>query len=415
MLRAGVPALAACIAAVALAAAGPAAAQQRLPDHRVDLLPDQTCVATFLPAERRGTQAPLLQVSARGRMPSERIALGVAAAAGVEVVEFVADNERKPVAAAAPAPLARVMTSPAWLDIQRVGDGGRPFWLSAEGADGFWHSARYEGLTTAGIVQVLERSCAIAAGAPGPAPGPTEADLRGAETALSLTEGQRRHIRWVLAQRYGGAAASPGTGGVLTSEDRGRLERFSRETGLPASRYLTAETARRLLAEPFSPRTTDTSLRGRDVLVSGSWASMRARTGFGCEVMTDALTVTGLDLWEMPVMSFRITERSTGNSMIIDLIEPNPFLASAPVRVIVDGRSYPLVSEEGAIKLPRAGPHRDNAAIKAIRRGNRIEFQGTSSADGRAGRVVFSAVGFTAAFDRMMRLCNRPRLADWFR
>ena len=398
---------------VALAAVPglPALAQSRIPAHEITR-DDRTgaCRVRLVPSETQGEDPPALLVVTEGRAKSDTFGLQAAQPLGTESVELVFSNLRQRFAAVPPARAQVLTQSVIWRTMQTGFDQELPFFLTAKSAGGRYASARYDAVDPKGILKILETQCGY--GSPAlSAKSPEE--RRAIERALRLNSTQWRHIHYVLNSRYGNRFRDPGGARGLAAREREFLLRYTQDAGVPQSRYLTEALAQRLLRERFAaaaPRRSDKEGYSRH----GDWESYRMSRD-RCVVSTSARAWNGLLFYVRPEIQFMAKINIPGDRLYFNMVTPNPFRAGTAVAAWVDGIRYPLQQKDGWVLPARKGDGVSDEVMKAIRRGRVIEFRGTAAETGRPAMVQFSASGFTAGFERMMRRCRRPGLQEWFR
>jgi len=122
----------------------------------------------------------------------------------------------------------------------------RLFFVTAKRSDiGKYVSSRYELPDFDAVLARVEASCAFDAEAL-----MSDVSARAqAERSLRLSASDLKLIRWALVRKYAGSFAAPEPRSELGDADRMYLRRYAVENGLPASRHLTTELARKLAAE----------------------------------------------------------------------------------------------------------------------------------------------------------------------
>ncbi len=396
-------------------------AQEAAPAHTIAWTAGG-CEIVLVPAATRGAEAPRLRLTASGSLPEARIEIGLILPPGAANPEFVAEAARSPFVPAGPGGMAQVMTSRFWVDVLRLDQQGRPFWITARTAAGGWISSRYDGLSPRMLIQLVERSCGLElrGGSPldalalWPLPGASEAAAQAAEAALRLRPDQRLHIRWVLHSLYADPAAEPGDSPELTEQDRGFVARFRVQNGLAESRWLDEDTALRLLRSPFQPRDPPLGAIGTVVTTSRDWITLISRDGEFCHAVSLAVAQTGFNLYRKPRIQFGARRGRSDANLQIDLLLPNLLDPARPVSALVDGRRIELAIRDDALRPVMLSDGADTAVMRAIRLGREIVIQGTARDTGRPASATFSAAGFSAAFDTMAQICGRSGLGVWF-
>ncbi|MBY6153367.1 hypothetical protein KUV47_09095 [Vannielia litorea] len=403
----------ALLAAGAFIVAIPApASAQDIPPHRIEQdTRSGGCLVELLPDSITGASPPRLFVSTPGRKASDALSLFAEVPVSHTAADAVTENQRNRFAGFRNLKASAALKHESWKLIEKTFQAGEPMFLTSDGDATGFHSARFDGLDTKGIIAIVERQCGFSSSV---ISAKSESQLMAEERALGLTSEQIRHIRWVLARRYAATreTAPPNTSG-FDSTDRSRIAKRRSELGLGASRYLDATLSRALLSENFGavvPNLTGKSSlrRFRD------WVVFRSATNV-CEVTTIAKRWSGYNFYASPQMTFRLDAFVSGNAMRIYLVTPNPFRNNAAVTAQVGRRNFTLYSRESQV-IPRAvGGGLSNEPLKALRSGNYMEINGPSAKDGKNVSLRFSALGFSAAFDHAIRQCGRAQLNDWFR
>ena len=198
------------------------------------------CTIVLKPSATLGdTLAPRLRLLTEGL---DRLSFGLANESEFGESELVRNNTRQPFAGGASVTAPQFRTS----DIGKAVASQRVFFVTAKRKDSSKYvSNRYELPDFDAILARVEASCAFDAEA-------LMADVSTrvrAEQSLALSASDLKLIRWALARKYAGSFAAPEPRSELGDADRMYLRRYAVENGLPASRYLTAELARKLAAD----------------------------------------------------------------------------------------------------------------------------------------------------------------------
>lgn len=403
---------AAAIVAVALVA--PAGAQTLYKDGTIEIVgigsgSSRTCEVAFVPSERRGASPPRLVLHTQDRFSMERIGIGLANAGDYSEAVLVLNNQRESISAS---------ETLAFDEFQRSSLGsalsaGGTFFLTARHlASREIVSARYEDIDFRSVLLRVEEHCPFyAEGLLG-----DSYDREQAERTLNLSQYEATYIRWVLADRYDSSGIEPEAGTQLTETERSYLLQYAAENGLPMSRYLNYETSRRLLAETFLPTEYEDpyidNIRWHNDWFNGE---ITYNDGdLGCRIGSRMTYSNEESFWQYPYMLYEAYRSGSGSSLILDMVSPNPFDVGYEVYAYVDGSYYDLNFDNDAVKPPPAGGDSvDSSVITAIRRGQQIEIVGVSRMTGNELRIGFSGSGFTAAFNDMIRSCNRSGLRSW--
>lgn len=395
------------IGGAVLALGAGVASAQVIPPNRIETnVAGLSCEITLLPSQQQGEDSPVLVLQVGVRATAGQFAMLAKAPSGGGRIQLVHKNQRAEFVGTGMRDMRATQASANWRMLTEAGSNGLPFFLTRQASDGSWASSRYEGLDPRGIQRLMEQNCELER-------PKTPQDLEREEQALRLTPDQMRHIRWVLNRLFGPPNAQPGYGAVLQESERGYLANFASRAGMEPTRYLNRALADRLLWERADAvRKSYTAFR--NVQRVGDWVSYGDSTLRRCTVETEAQTWTGDVFYNPPRMVFFAMSAESGDLLGIEMTQPSPFNPNRPIRAIVDGKSFALDADDGRfIKPPMLRGGRDVAVIRAIRAGRSVAITGTSSRNGNALTLNFSASGFTAAFRNMMNLCRRPGLASW--
>lgn len=293
-----------------------------------------------------------------------------------------------------------------------------PFWQAAGTAPGFHLTFRGAEATVSHRFAAFDMEAALGHAAAGcgldlerlPA---IRQRREAAEAALALDAAALRPLRWRLRRLYAQGGAEPEDRGSLAEVERDYLRRFAIERGQTPSRYLSAELVRLLLREPYAP-------------LAQRWIGEKRRsfrdwyyyeTGRGgaraCVIGTRATAVEGEPVWILPDLRLNVGVRAAEwGLMRLDLVSPSPFDPGAGIVARIGNARFALWERNGRV-LPGGRPGRfDPALTRALVRARAVRFEGRDRAGERLA-VEFSALGFTAAFSRMMAGCARPDVAVW--
>jgi hypothetical protein len=200
----------------------------------------QTCTLVMKPTQTfGGPLAPRLVIVTEGE---SRLSFGVENPAQYRSVVIVQENTRRPFVAVNNAGIGQFRFSYLAKALQSQ----RLFFVTAQRADrGGFVSSRYERVNFDAILAKVGSSCPFDAES-------LMADVshrEREEQGLGISESDLTLIRWALNKRYGGSASKPDPRLSLSEMERTYLKRYAGENGLTLSRYLRAETARRLISE----------------------------------------------------------------------------------------------------------------------------------------------------------------------
>jgi len=275
-------------------------------------------------------------------------------------------------------------------------------------ADGRLHSARFEGRDLSKAFGTLYSQCKVATlGLDG-----MDDILAANESRLRVPPRELRRMTLLLHGRYARKLEPPRFTGKLASLTRELLERFSRDVGLPASRYLHRELLRKLREANYTPgrwrhRRYDNYASSKDwyVYTEGNGRNRR------CFLESEARRVRGARIWRYPHMRFSVRANEDKGRMYLDLLTPNILITKRrSATATVDGASYFLAVRSGALLPVRRSGEFAADFVRAVRRGRQIVVAGLELGTREKLRLDFSANGFTAGFKAMMRLCRRPDL-----
>lgn len=201
----------------------------------------RNCTVLLKPALTFGeSTAPRLVLVTNGL---SRLSFGVERPSQYSGVVIVQDNMRRPSAAIENgSSLQQFRVS----EIGKAISSGRLFFVTAQRSDTRdFVSSRYERIDFDAVLSRVELACSFDA----ENLMANTATRESAERMLSILSPDLTLIRWALNKKYGGASAKPEPRTFLTELERSHLKRYASDSGLPASGYLTAETARKLVAE----------------------------------------------------------------------------------------------------------------------------------------------------------------------
>jgi hypothetical protein len=235
-----------CIGVFAAAAlAGPAAGEIYSSDSGIEISGtgsrmSRNCTVLLKPTQTFGDNlAPRLTLVTSG---ASRLSFGVDGPAQYSNLVVVQNNVRRPL----------VGTDNASVEQFRLSDIGKAlklqqlFFITAQRSDsGKYVSSRYERIDLDAILVKIESACPFDAES-------LMTDLSSrerTERALSIPSSDLTLIRWVLSRKYAGSSSKPEPGSSLSQQERTYLKRYAGDNAFPLSQYLTAETARKLIAE----------------------------------------------------------------------------------------------------------------------------------------------------------------------
>ncbi|MEM7519861.1 MAG: hypothetical protein AAF307_02385 [Pseudomonadota bacterium] len=381
-----------------------------LPSHSLSVSPpSNSCVLELTPSETQGESPPTLFVRTLGKARPDVLELKVEIARSHTNAELVFLNQRAEIESTKSLPIQQILKSRLWKVLEEAHRKKTPFFLTSNDGAGGYYSSRFEGIEPKGIIAILERQCGFASTKiTAKTPKQRAAD----ERALGLSSAQIKHIRWVLSAKYKAGNAPPAARSSFSATERGYIAKYSRSAGLGESAFLTDRVANRLLRETFEAKEATYSGSSR-LRIFKDWSSYYR--GKRCHISTNALSWTGMDFYVKPQMLFSAEDGTRGNALVFNIVTPNPFLATANVRAVVDGKRFVLQVSGDRILPRREGSGVSDDIMKAIQKGDFVTIRGISKKTKELATITFSAAGFTAAFGKMMDMCNRPALRDWFR
>ncbi len=197
------------------------------------------CVAELTPTQTTGgSHAPKLSITFDS---ADNLTINVIGATEYTSIQFVQNNERHP--------LTKERIKLSYLSSSKIVaalKSGELFFITSQRQNsGEYVSSRYADLDFEDLLNSVEKSC------------PYDAEFllgnRGRrqeiERNLRLNSDQLLLIRWALQARYTSDKEKPLSSLFLEEGDRSLIKRYTRENGIPVSRYLTSISSARLLAE----------------------------------------------------------------------------------------------------------------------------------------------------------------------
>lgn len=235
-----------CLLGLIFAVAGtdPAVGEVLLSDNSVEISgtgarSSRSCTVLLKPTQTTGEEAPRLTLTTAG---VSQLSFGVDKPSRYANLAIVQNNNRRPL-------VARENLTTDQFSVSDVGKGlksKRVFFVTAQLAGGSrFASSRYEGVDFDATLAKIENLCPFDAES-------LMEDLSSrerAEQSLRISGADLVLIRWVLTKRYGSSSNKPDLTFSLLGQERSYLKRYADDNGLPISRYLTAETARRLTSD----------------------------------------------------------------------------------------------------------------------------------------------------------------------
>jgi hypothetical protein len=235
-----------CIGAFAAAIlTRPATGETYLSDASVELFGtgprvSRNCTVLLKPAQTFGDNlAPRLALVTSG---ASQLSFGIDRPSQYSSLVIVQNNIRRTFIGSDNASIEQFRLS----DVGKVIRSQRLFFVTAQRSDsGKFVSSRYERIDFDAILANVEAAC------------PFDAESlminlssrERAERALSISPSDFALIRWALNKKYSGSSNKPEPSTSLSQQERIYLKRYASEKALPLSQYLTAEIARKLVAE----------------------------------------------------------------------------------------------------------------------------------------------------------------------
>lgn len=224
-------------------------------------------------------------------------------------------------------------------------------------------------------------------------------------------------LRWILNARYGQSLFEPPPhADYLTDAERDHLVLFRRDNGLDDGqdaavlRYLDGRTyaaARDMRFEPLRPDFSMADQAER----SGDWWStttgVRGGADFTCDALSVAVAMGPGQEYLFPTLSFVVAPGQSNGA--ITLRSPR-FDPSIPIEVSIDGRPMPAGSTLGGLDLDG-----QTRLTRGMRAGSELTVTGVSPISLQRVTYTYSLKGFTSAFERMTRLCQRSDALGWIR
>ncbi|MCC5989857.1 MAG: PDZ domain-containing protein, partial [Pararhodobacter sp.] len=236
---------------------------------------------------------------------------------------------------------------------------------------------------------------------------------------FTLTRAQQHQMRLALyraTNTHSMPAFLPSASTPLPPDEARLLSRYAGQHGISIrNREPNRAVVERLRREPNRPQRMNTPGQS-EVQTHRDWRSYR-RDG-RCRIATEAQSYSSPMMPFIPELGASVDPDGSGSSMGWDLAWPMPFDPGSRVRAEVDGSRFSLrIGERGGLIPPlwQGGPQWDSSISRAMRRGQRIRIIGPNAMTGGQMTLEFSLMGFTAAFNRMASMCNRPGVLSWIR
>lgn len=403
-----------CVAlttSLAFALTGLSVFAEPLPEHRAQYDAEAgLCHIEFLPDEATGNSSPVL--SATVELLSDKLSLSLSGGQFVQSM-FIWGDRRLEVTLGRSLTADELLETDLWTAIADAAQGELPAFWTVRDIDGEYSSARYDALGPVQIGRTLALVCDFGGLTEGVS---TEIEAQRAERRLGLSEAQVLYIRRVLFERYGEPGAQPGSEVGFTVTDRRLISAHNAQEGGEPWPFLTANVAQKLLATAV--RVEAPASGGKDSAVSTftDWTLLVDDDAGACSIYSTAASSEGYLGAALPSMLFRVSVSDAGGLMAFELTTPNVFSSSEAIRAVIGGTVIPLTVEpaSGAIvPRPLSDGRISNDITRSIRSASEIYIDGVSRDSGSPVRLVYSAMGFTAAFREMARECNRPGVLGW--
>lgn len=367
------------------------------------------CSVVFEPTERTSKSSPQFMATYAKSGKRGLVSIGVARPDDWNLLQLVHRNQRQTFESIDKVRPKDLEDEPLWMSLGKNPEKPVLFNLTGRDADEEFHSSSYRALSKSEVATALVDEC-DAKGGPFK---PSEIGSLEEEKALGLKPREIRHIRWVLNQKYSDAV-DVGRGD-MTDGERDMLARYAAERQMEPSRYLNADLAARLKAEEFKPKRKNLR-REPGFKRFEDWISYDDVDNRTCAIVSFAKRTKGFKTYTVPRMEIHADPSARGNSLFFDFVTPNRFNNDYPITATVDGRKIRLNIEDGRVRpVDLRNGFASSDIVRAIRRGKEIVIRGTGM-NGKTKHVVrFSALGFTAAFNKMAYDCDRPRIREWLR
>lgn len=233
------------------------------------------------------------------------------------------------------------------------------------------------------------------------------------ENSLDLTPQQVQHIRYVLTDMYAKTDFYKRRTLHISTWTRYWVGEYSEKEFGVFRQYLDEKTAQQLLRVKFTPheyRYWKNTEKHQD------WESFVNESEGSCTITSFALPTDGEVFYTKPRMSFSALKTAKKDLMRLSLVDPIPFDRLKPIFVLANGRRMKTHIDDGDLKPRKTGENQVSIEVtQALRRSQYIDIIGTSDFSGQELRLRFSAMGFSAAFEQMVKDCGRPALRGWVR
>jgi hypothetical protein len=382
-----------------------------LPRHKVifDVTASE-CHVDFLGDASSGQAPPSLRVTFG--MLSERVSVALIGGVFLEEVFLFSDTRYafRPIRSISP---NRLQEDLFWLQLSTAAEQESPIYFTVRDDKNLYSSIRYDQL---GPKQIA-RTVALACGAEMPEAIPeSEIEALRAEERLKLTDSDVAHIRRILVSRHGEPGMLVGREARFTITDRRLISLSNADGAGPGSEYLTAERAAELLsAQVELPQQVPTPAGASQIAEFRDWSLWSERDDAVCSILSPVQTSIGYNGAIRPVMRFAVDRADSGGLMFFELTRPNPF-ASGAISANIDGQRVDLSIEPSTgalVPRPLSDGRLSNEFMVLMRQGSSITIDGTAIDTGQPLSLTYSALGFTAAFREMSRLCNRSGILGW--
>ncbi len=264
-------------------------------------------------------------------------------------------------------------------------------------------SARFDPSGIKSVLREMEKTCHIHLDEIARNPARNKSD----ESALKLSLNEKSHIHFVLHGLYAeDAQAPPAKLNWPPGRDfRNNLLRFTRENGLPATYFLTASTSRLLLRRKISPNKAVRTAESKNSKKHGDWRSFREKTpsGWKCVLETQAEGRKGPLSWSQPQLRLVVRDGGSASDLEIIVASNNPFSKEAPVMSEVDGEDWFTLNTSGTRLLKS---YDKKPFVRAMQEGRKITVLGREASTRLPLEFSFSAIGYSAGFKRISKLCN---------
>lgn len=367
-----------------------------------------SCSVILSPSIARGTHPPRFMLTI---LPDETVIRFSIDTPVNQTIELVARNMRTQFTPFTVDLKPNTKDDPLWVIMKNSILAGEKFYLTRNSKGASIESAGYDVGSADDLFRPLKYSCDPDNRLP---ISDSIEDLLRKEQALLLSFEDINHIRVVLAAETGSIISNSTP--ILTDRDRDALEMYSDRISGKAEKYLNERLAKELLAKRIILKQPSDADLGVKVTRNGDWRVYEDAEATRCEISTGAFQIKGEALSAAPQMRFAAIRAESGDSLWIDLISPNHFSSSKPIKAKIDGNSFDLSFDPVSGSVRPAILYENiisREVLIAMRVGRNIEVIGTGLRTNKPLSIKFSAIGFELAISQMAKNCNREGLVKW--